>query len=313
MSPGRRRRSFALPASLLGCLLAIYALAVGAQAVETRRDVVRMGYSTGLLYDVSLADAQAAMSLWVRGYSLTAGFSESSTAVIYDDLEEMAARVRAGALDFVAMSPLEYLRIQGETPLEPALVSLKGGRVADRQLLLAHRESGLRTLGDLRGKSLALLRSGDDLALLWLDTILAREGLPRAARFLGLAREGSRASQALLPVFFRRADACVVTGNAYATAVELNPQLGVDLVELEKSPEFPLGMMCLRADLDPGRKERILAASFQFLATPTGRQVLTLFKSDGVSPYRPGLLDELERLVREHQALAPVAKAEGER
>jgi phosphonate transport system substrate-binding protein len=300
--------------ALLFTLLAAAAVADGAATGPGKGvpDQVRMGYSTGLLFDVSLTDAEAALTLWARAFAPTAGFSAASTATIYDDLGKMADQVRAGALDFVALSSLAYLQIQGDTPLEPALVSLKGGKQGDRQLLLVHREGGLRTLAQLRGKNLALLRSGDDLALLWLDTLLARQGLPRAVEFMSVARQGTRASGVLLPVFFRQTGACVVNANAYATAVELNPQLGRDLTVLARSVEFPLGVMCVRPALGPERKQRILAAAFQFLATPTGRQVLTLFKTDAVARYQPGTLDGLESLLREHDALAPVAKAKGE-
>ncbi len=267
-----------------------------------------MGYSTRLLFDVSRADAEAAVSIWARELGRASGIPGPTMATIYDDLSEMLRQVRAGTLDVVALNSLDYLRAEGGALLEPALVGLKGGRAADRQVLLVHRESGLKTLADLRGRSLAILRSADDLATVWLDTLLAREGLPRAAEFLGVAREDTRASKALLPVFFRRTDACVVNANAHATAVELNPQLGRDLVTLAESPEFPLGMVCLRADLDAGRKQRILESSFRVVTTPAGRQVLTLFRVDDVARFEPGLLDSLERLLREHEGLAGVAR-----
>jgi phosphonate transport system substrate-binding protein len=297
--------------AVLACLLlagaATRAASTEPSAVE---DGVRMGYSTRLLFDVSRADAEAAVSIWARELGRATGFAGPTTATIYDDLNGLLAQVRAGALDVVALNSLDYLRIRAEEFVEPALVGLRGGKAADRQLLLVHRDSGIDTLGNLRGKSLAILKSGEDLATLWLDTLLARDGLPGTTQFLGVARDGTRASKALLPVFFRRMDACVVNGNAYATAVELNPQLGRDLVVLARSPEFPLGLVCLRADLDARRKARILESSLRVVTTPAGRQVLTLFKVDDVARFEPGLLDSLERILREHDGLTGVARAE---
>ncbi len=304
--PRMRRRT----ALLICLLLAGSAPCTAAAEPSVGGDGVKMGFSTAMFYDVSMADVQAAVTIWARELGRNAGFSAQPIARVFDDLDEMLGEVRTGALDVVALTSLDYLRVQAEVPLEPALVGRQSGKVTDTYLLLVHRESGIDSLAELRGKSLAILGGGDSIVALWLDTLLGRQGLPRADEFLTVTRHGPRASDVLLRVFFRSKNACVATGNAYATAVELNPQLGRDLVVLAGSPRFPLGLMCLGGALGPERKQRIVAACLKVAATPAGRQLLTLFKVEDVVRFAPWLLDGLEGLLREQATLSGVAGRE---
>ena len=48
----------------------------------------------------------------------------------------------------------------------------------------------------------------------------------------------AKPSQAILPVFFKQAEAALVTRATFDTAVELNPQLGAALRTLSRSPQL---------------------------------------------------------------------------
>ena len=142
--------------------------------------------------------------------------------------------------------------------MEPALIGEKNGKPGDEQVLLVRRDSGIRGLDQLRGGKLTLLQgAGGEIASLWLDNLLAKRGLPAAGRMFGSVKVVPKAQQVILPVFFRQADGCIVGSNAFQTAVELNPQLGKELVAMRTSPVYPIAVTCLRTTLTNEQKDRV--------------------------------------------------------
>ncbi|TFH29530.1 MAG: hypothetical protein E4G97_07095, partial [Deltaproteobacteria bacterium] len=139
------------------------------------------------------------------------------------------------------------------------------------------------------------------IATLWLDTLLAKQRLPSIDRFFESLKEEVKPQQVILPVFFQQADACLVGRTSFLTAVEMNPQIGKDLVVLETSPVFPIAVLCSRATMTKFQKEEFLRLSFRMTKSPTCRQILTLFKVDKIMRVPPTALDGLAALVRESE------------
>ena len=102
------------------------------------------------------------------------------------------------------------------------------------------------------------MSSRASLAPVWSETILAREGLGSASGFYGQITTASKISQAVLPVFFRQLDACVVTRSGFETMVELNPQVGRQLKVLASSPPVVPVVFCFRASYDSPIRAKVL-------------------------------------------------------
>ena len=298
-----RRFKSALCAALL-CLPLLVQGPVAAGGAENPFGArgLRFGYSAALFSDLSLADAQTALTLWTRELARMAGYELPTKLIVYEDLQAFVSAIQAGQVDFIALNSLDYLKIRDQVPMELALLGEKGGKPGEEQVLLVHRDSDIREIRQLRGKRLTLLRGGSgSIASVWLDTILAKHGLPPGGTFFGTTREVVKAQQVILPVFFRQADACLVSRNAFLTAAELNPQIGKDLVVLESSPIFPIAVTCFRTSLSRAMKEEFLRMSFRMIDSPSGRQILTLFKVDSILRSPTAALDGLTALVREYE------------
>jgi phosphonate transport system substrate-binding protein len=268
----------------------------------------RIGYSSRLIFDVTREDARLALDLWTRELGRDGRIAGTPKATIYDDLPSLVAAIRSEEVDFIALTTLDYMKLQNQLGLEPAVFGTKGGRIADEQILLVRADSGFDRLGKLRNRRLMIMTGGREIASLWLDIQLAKQGLAPFDQFFAATKEAGKASQVILPVFFRQADACVVNRNAYATAVELNPQIGRAMMVLAKTPPVPLAVTCFRPTLPREQKEKLLSAYEKLLTTPAGRQILTLFRIDGTQQARPGDLDTIEALLREHGNLKGMAK-----
>jgi phosphonate transport system substrate-binding protein len=264
---------------------------------------LRFGYSATLVPELSRADAQAALELWGREFVRLSGYDVPYKLTVYDDLDTFASAIRGDQVDFIALGSLEYLKIREHVEMEPALIGEKNGKPGDEQVLLVRRDSGIRGLDQLRGRKLTLLQgAGGEIASLWLDNLLAKRGLPAAGRMFGTVKVVPKAQQVILPVFFRQADACIVGSDAFQTAAELNPQVGKKLVAIETSPVYPVAVTCLRTTLTNEQKDEFIRMAFRLKDTPSGKQILTLFKVDNMSRGSDRVLDPLSSLVKESGA-----------
>jgi len=297
----RRRRSVMYAALLCLALPGRGPVAAGVENPFGAQGL-RFGYSTALFADVSIADARTALALWSRELGRQSESPVDAQLIIYDDLPVFVSAIQAGEVDFIALNSLDYLKIRDRVPMEILLFGERGGKAGEEQILLVHRDSGIREVRQLRGKRLTHLRGGSgSIATLWLDTLLAKQRLPPTDRFFGSSKEEVKPQQVILPVFFRQADACLVGRNSFLTVAEMNPQIGKELVILEMSPVYPIAVFCNRATLTRFQKEEFLRLSFRMIDSPAGRQILTLFKVDKIMRVPPTALDELAALVRESE------------
>jgi phosphonate transport system substrate-binding protein len=88
----------------------------------------------------------------------------------------------------------------------------------------------------------------------------------------------------VLPVFFRQADACLVTRLGYATMCELNPQLAKQLRILAESPKLLTSFLAFHKDCPPETRRKFRAAVTELHKSVVGRQALMLFGSTRLVP-----------------------------
>ena len=219
---------------------------------------------------------------------------------MYDDLDAFTTAIRNGEVDFIALGSVEYLKIRGEVEMEPALLGERDGKPGEEMVLLVRKDSGIRGLEQLRGRKLITMQGGGgEISSLWLGALLSDRRLPPPGRHLGAVKSAAKPQQAILPVFFRQADACIVGKRAFQTAAEMNPQIGDELVALATSPVYPVSVTCFRTTLTYEQKEEFLRVVFEMKDTPAGKQILTLFKLDNIGRGSNRLLDDLASLVTE--------------
>ena len=258
--------------------------------------------------EADIRDARVGLKMLVDRFAekISKQFTEPHklTAYVYDDLESVEAAIRNDELDMVCISSLDFIAARNELEVVPVVVASSQPDVESRFLLLARKDVDVTGLSDLKGKKIIVENSiNGTIGLVWLNAMLLKDSLPEARDLFTEVKTVDRVSQVVLPVFFEKADFCVVTRYAFETMKELNPQIGNQLAALYESDGYITQVLCLDPDFQEDKRDLYYIASQELLKDPDGYQMMVLFHSNHLFRYEPRHLEGIERLYNEYTQL----------
>jgi hypothetical protein len=106
----------------------------------------------------------------------------------------------------------------------------------------------------------------------------------------------------VLPVFFHQSDACLMPRWSYDTMVELNPQVKEQTTIMAFSPLLARGGLFMVKGLPPDKREMI-PATLRVWQTARAKQLMTLFHTEVVTPFKPAYIQTMVNLYEEHARL----------
>jgi phosphonate transport system substrate-binding protein len=264
-----------------------------------------LAFTSTMFTDVNENDAKAAIKAWSQTVAKELHILRIVTDVeILDAPAGLLAALRGNRVGGVEMTTEEYVEASKEVRFDPLFVASSNGQIGEEYVVLAHRDSKIRTLTDLRGRDLIIYAHYRAcLARDWLDTVLAREGLPSVTNFFAHVTPEVKAAKVILPVFFRQTDACLVTRGAFATMNEMNPQTGKQLKIIAVSPVIVPAVFGFCADVPSEIKDQYIAALRELHLHPAGQQVLTVFRRDKLLQQPASCLQSAIELLDSHRRL----------
>jgi ABC-type phosphate/phosphonate transport system substrate-binding protein len=265
----------------------------------------RIGFSKFILGEVNENDAMAVVSVWARQIAQASDIAVDPQPLIFRNIAEIQAALTDKTVDCINLTTAEYFAVQGQIAKDMIVVSVISDSINEEYVLLVHRESGIESLGDLKGRSLGMLRSArTSLAPVWLDTLLVREGFSPASDLFKEIIPATKIGKAVLPVFFRKMDACVVTRAGFRTMIELNPQTGRQLRVLATSPSLVPVLFCFRSDYSSPLRGKIIDEITNCHLSPACRQIMTLFQTDSLKEIPGNSLASALNLLEQHAQLS---------
>ena len=268
-----------------------------------------LGYDVRVLLDANMKDIKAVTELWMEQLAEKNGLA--ANVVIYSDFTAMLEDFKDGRVDLASTVTLDYLRIAEDLGTELAYSSIyANGKPTKKYLLIVRSDTGFVAVNDLARKKLVFPKT-DDVALLFLNTLLLRNKLPEAPGFFSSIIDKRKFSQAVLSVFFRQADACIADDEAFSIMAELNPQIGRQLKIIAASPEIVGAVSFFRKAYCAKTKAIVRNATVDLVDTAEGRQLLTMFKLADIYPLKDSDLDSFRSLLNEYRRLkgdVPVRK-----
>jgi phosphonate transport system substrate-binding protein len=268
------------------------------------RTAVHFAFSREMFREVNENDARAAMKVYARTIGEENGLDTTSEPICLEGTNAIAEALRLKQFDMISLTTEEYFTLEAQGLDGPLLVAKVHQTVTEEYVLLARTDSAIRKVEDLPGHTLMLasdLRAS--LAPIWLEVLCREHGLGPSHKVFATVETAAKVSQVVLPVFFGKADACVVTRNGWEVMGELNPQVKQQLSVLAVSPPVVPGMSCFRRDLAEPIKQRLLQAAAESWDHPSFKQLMALFKTDELSRQPVAVLADTRRLVEAYHQL----------
>jgi phosphonate transport system substrate-binding protein len=203
-----------------------------------------------------------------------------SDLVIARDLDDLSQRIARRQVDFVLESVFPTLALRERSrSLEPALLVVRRGQREYRSVFFTRQESPIRSLADLRGRTLVLqaIRSTSAFALPRAE--LRRAGLrlvaaddaaadPKAVRYVLALAEVNQA----VWVLHEKGDAGAFNeGDWQALPEKIRARLRI----FERSRPIQRGLIAFRSDLAPATRRAVEAAMLKLHQDESGLAALT--------------------------------------
>ena len=217
---------------------------------------------------------------------------------ILPDVEAAARMFRQKRLHGISLTGIDYLSLREQVPINPIFISSRLKTPLEAYVLLASKEiGGLSDIAQLPRRRLVLENLGErNVGQIWLDNVLWENGYEESKMFFSSIRKAEKPSRMVLPVFFGQAELCLVPESAYHAMAELNPQIGVHLKVLMRSPEFVRSIHCTTPSLNSRLVETIKRNAVTMAHTVDGQQLMLIFQFQRQFLFDPDYIKGTERI-----------------
>ncbi len=266
--PGQRVARRALSALLVGALgFCVAAASPGEPPPGSPERPLRMMFVPSGEARVILKGGEAIARLVRRhtGLQVTASVATSYAAVI----EAMGA----GQVDIGWLAALSYVLAHDKYGVELLLIVERFGSPFYRGQILVRADSGLKTLGDLKGKRFAFVDPASASGHLYPKTLLIRQGYAPETFFSKSVFAGSH-NAVVLSVLKGDVDAGATYDDARAAVARTYPEVFDRLRVIAYTPPIPNDTVSVRGDLPPAIKDRLKRGLLALSKTGEGARLL---------------------------------------
>jgi phosphonate transport system substrate-binding protein len=202
------------------------------------------------------------------------------------DAQQMTSYLRRGRVDWVTETAGNSMLLQQRAGAEPLLLTERNGVSRYHSIFFARRDSGIASLADLKGRSIAFQSTASTSAYLvpaatLLDAGLSLEILlspkddpaPDTVGYVFARSEPNIAAW----VHKRMVDAGVVSNLDWDNPDRVPAAFRRDMRIIDETPDYPRALEMVRGDLDPKVRDRLREVLLQAAADPVARPALDRF------------------------------------
>ena len=199
------------------------------------------------------------------------------------DAAQMASYLRQGKVDWLGDTAAVALQLMDRGNAEPVAIVSKNGASQYRSLLVARSDSGIQSLADLAGRTIAFQNSSSTTAYYLPAGMLLEAGLRLEIlsspldrpppKLVGYAFARVPANSAAW-VHKRVVDAVAVSDQDWNNPKDFPPSFRNDLRVFARSPLVPRAIELVRGDLDDPLRERLVDCLTGLHRSEAGQQIL---------------------------------------
>lgn len=279
-------------------------IAGAALAAQPALDVSRVGLSRGVIEGVSASDARAAAMVWAEGISGVMGVYQEAEATIFSSRDDAVRAVGEGRAQLAVLTSVEYLEVEARIACDPVLVYEVQGQVMHEYVLLARTREPRRPPAEA---AVTVFQPSREQALptLWAGSYFQHEGAREGLSAFSRVRTVDKRGRATTAVFFGQSDYGIDTSSAFASAIELNPQIGRDVTVVARSPRLLPGLVCAARSLTTAQRQRFVDRAVHLHEQTRYQQSLMLMRLTRLVPWHPSMLDSARTLVAARPGATP--------
>lgn len=222
------------------------------------------------------------------------------------DAQQMASYLRRGLVDWVTETSGTGMQLARRAGAQPLLLTERDGVSRYGTVFLARRDSGIRDIEALRGRSIAFQNSSSTSAYF----VPAAELLARGLSLSLLLSPQDRPDAGTVGYVFARSelnistwvhkrlvDAGVMSNLDWQNPLRVPPSYRRDVVAFHQTSEYPRALEMVRGGIDPRVRERLQQVLEQASDDPDAREaMLRFFKTTRFLPIDPDSRQALEQL-----------------
>jgi len=142
-------------------------------------------------------------------------------------------------------------------------------------LIFVRKDSGIRTVGDMRGKRLVLVDKATTAGYLWPLVYFRRAGVEDYRTYFSESKFSLTHEGAILDVLNGKADVGAAKNTVFDRLAADDRRVRDELVILDKSPDLPENGLAVRKGLSPEVRDRLKKALLTMTDDQEGRDALT--------------------------------------
>jgi phosphonate transport system substrate-binding protein len=146
-----------------------------------------------------------------------------------------------------------------------------------RGLIFVRKESGIRTVRDIKGKTFAFVDKASTAGYLHPLVFLKEHGVNLYKKYLREIYYTGTYEDAIYDVLNRKADIGAAKNTVYERLASKDPRIKDELVILKQSPDFPENGLAVRKTLDSSLKKKLKDALLSMDSDPAGKVVIRNF------------------------------------
>ncbi len=284
---------------LIVCLHFIHAAFAHADEANMNEKIIFGGSKVGVKVNIqqgSEATFNVAFDTLMahRGVDLDVHLFETSQALL--------EAFNRGEINAVFASPIEFIQLEEQMGETMIAVNYQNAPIKQSFVVLVRKNDNITDIKQLKNKRLSQAPL-QDIAPLFLNTVLLENQQPEMATFFSETFESKNANTAIMDVFFGKSDVAIVRESEFKQAIGLNPQVEVQLTTLVKSPPFINMVGAGKKTIDEKKFREIMFSMTGVSKTEAGKKLFKVIQADELHLISRADLTEVSALMNQYKTL----------
>jgi len=192
--------------------------------------------------------------------------------VLFPDYASITEYLKTNQVDIVALGPIEYIKAQQEAEVFPIVSPIIQGQAVHKSVIIARRDSRIKVLSDLKGKTFAFVDKNSSFGYLVPRILLMQNGIDPIRDLKGIFFMGSD-DKVFHSVLDKKVDAGAMARRLYQY-LSKSSERGSEITILAESQEVPQGPFVARKGLNEKLIERLRDLLINLYLSDEGREIL---------------------------------------